>query len=88
VALTFDLDFDCSRRSPYSESLCVTPLLLLKLPVLFILRDDIQEAAGAHQLCAGQLSGVEAAVHTVRRVFEGENTEAVLIVDASNAFNH
>jgi len=55
--------------------------------VLFILRDDIQEAAGARQLCAGQLSGVEAAVHAVRKVFEDENTEAVLLVDASNAFN-
>jgi len=54
---------------------------------LFILRDDIQEAAGTHQLRAGQLSGVEAVVHAVRRAFEDENTEAVLLVDASNAFN-
>ena len=55
--------------------------------VLVILRDDIQEAAGSHQLCAGQLSGAEAAVHAVRRVFEEGSTEAVLLVDASNAFN-
>ena len=55
--------------------------------VLFILLDDIQEAAGAHQLCAGQLSGVEAAVHAVRNVFDDGNTEAVLLVNASNAFN-
>ncbi|XP_065902627.1 uncharacterized protein [Dysidea avara] len=55
--------------------------------VLVILRDDIQEAAGSHQLCAGQLSGAEAAVHAVRKVFEEGSTEAVLLVDASNAFN-
>jgi len=55
--------------------------------VLFILRDNIQEAAGARQLCAGQLSGVEVAVHAVQKVFEDENTEAVLLVDTSNAFN-
>ena len=54
---------------------------------MVILRDDIQEAAGSHQLCAGQLSGAEAAVHAVRKVFEEGSTEAVLLVDASNAFN-
>ena len=55
--------------------------------VLVILWDDIQEAAGSHQLCAGKLSGAEAAVHAVRKVFEEGSTEAVLLVDASNAFN-
>ena len=54
---------------------------------LFILRDDIQETAGARQLCAGQLSGIEAAVHAVRNVFDSGNTEAVLLVDASSVFN-
>ena len=55
--------------------------------VLVILQDDIQEAAGSHQPCAGKLSGAEAAVHAVRRVFEEGSTEAVLLVDDSNAFN-
>ena len=55
--------------------------------VLVILRDDIQEAAGSHKLCAGQLSGAEAAVHAVRKVSEEGSTEAVLLVDVYNAFN-
>ena len=33
------------------------------------------------------ISGIEAAVHTVRSVFEYHESEAVLLVDASNAFN-
>ena len=55
--------------------------------VLRILRDDIQDAAGSVQLCAGQISGCEAAVHTVREGFARDDTEAILLVDASNAFN-
>ncbi len=54
---------------------------------LNIIRGDIQEAAGSLQLCAGQLSGIEAAVHAVRKLFQRTETEAVLLVDASNAFN-
>ncbi len=48
---------------------------------------DIQDAAGSLQLCAGQIAGAEAAVHATRESFLNENTEAVLLVDASNAFN-
>lgn len=42
------------------------------------------DAAGS---LAGQISGTEAAVHVVRESFLQEDTEAVLLVDASNAFN-
>ena len=55
--------------------------------VLFIAGSDIQDAAGCLQLCGGQTSGIEAAVHATRSAFESENVEAVLLVDASNAFN-
>ena len=55
--------------------------------VLFFLRDDILQAAGAFQLCVGQFSGAEAAVYAVWETFERVNTEVVLLVDTSNAFN-
>ena len=48
---------------------------------------DVQEVAGSLQLCAGQIAGTEAAVHAVRSSFDSENCEALLLVDASNAFN-
>ena len=54
---------------------------------LYILRDDIQAAAGLCQLYAGQIAGVEAAVHAVRSSFDFDDPEGVLFVDASNAFN-
>ena len=46
---------------------------------LFTIRPDVQAATGCIQLCGGQISGIEAAVHAAN--------EAVLLVDASNAFN-
>ena len=49
---------------------------------------EIQRVAGTSnsQLCAGQKSGCEAAVHAMQQLFDGDG-EAVLLVDASNAFN-
>ena len=55
--------------------------------VLSIVKLDVLEAAGCLQLCAGQDAGNEAAVHAMRAIFCDNSTEAVLLVDASNAFN-
>ena len=49
--------------------------------------NDVQRIAGSLQLCAGQEAACEAGVHAMRSVFEDEGTEAILLVDASNAFN-
>ena len=38
-------------------------------------------------MCGGQISGIEAAVHAVRTAFDSSDSEAVLLVDATNAFN-
>ena len=56
--------------------------------VLSVLKFDILEAASSLQLCAGQDAGNEVAVHAMREVFGDSLTEAVLLVDASNAFNN
>ena len=55
--------------------------------ILSIVRQDILDATGSLQLCAGQTSGTESAVHAARALFQQADTEAVLLVDASNAFN-
>ena len=55
--------------------------------ILLITRGDIQDAAGSLNLCAGQCAGAEAVVHAMRESFNSPETEAVLLVDASNAFN-
>ena len=51
------------------------------------LKHDIQIAAGPLQVTTGVKSGAEAAIHAMRTIFEDEQCEAVILVDASNAFN-
>ena len=55
--------------------------------VMKLLKRDVLKATGSLQLCAGQDAGSEAAIQVVYEMFNKETTEAVLMVDASNAFN-
>ena len=48
---------------------------------------DILPVIGDQQLCVSQIAGCEAAIHTLTDIFEKDECEAVLFVDASNAFN-
>ena len=45
------------------------------------------EVAGPPQLCAVQPSGCKAAIHAIRAVCDSTDAEAVVQVDATNAFN-
>ena len=51
------------------------------------IKPDLAESAGSLQLCVGQKAGCEAAAHAMRDIFAEEDTDAVLLIDASNAFN-
>ena len=53
----------------------------------WVLKDVIQETTGPLQVCTGLKSGGEAAIHFIREQFEADSAEAVILVDASNAFN-
>ena len=52
----------------------------------WILKDDIQESAGPLQIMTRLKARAEAAIHSVWLVFEDPSTEAVILVDANNAF--
>ena len=55
--------------------------------ILAVIGPDVQRVTGALQVCTGQHGGCEAAVHAMSLVFQDPTTEAVLLVDATNAFN-
>ena len=50
-------------------------------------KPDLQLAVGPLQLCAGLPSGCEASVHAMKTIFEEDDSEGMIFVDASNAFN-
>ena len=55
--------------------------------IRWVMKKDIQEAAGPLQMGIGLQSGAEAAIHTIKEIFDCKETDAVILVDASNAFN-
>ena len=55
--------------------------------VMKVIKPDVIDASGSLQACAGLKSGNEAAVHAMHSIFEADETDAILLIDASNAFN-
>ena len=86
--------FVACRLIPLNKCPGVRPIGVGEIPrriiakaILKIIGNDVEEAAGPLQLCAGQDGGCEAVVHAMRNIFQASETEAVLLVDATNAFN-
>ena len=48
---------------------------------------DLLTIGNATQLCLGQKCGIEHAIHLLRETYQQPETEAILPIDASNAFN-
>ena len=67
--------------------ICEVPRRIIAKAILSITKQDVLDATGLKQLCAGQVAGVESAIHVVRQCFDDDKTGGVLLVDASNAFN-
>ena len=56
--------------------------------VSWVFKDDVMNTVGPLQVAAGMKSGSESAIHAIKEMFdEGDDGDAVILVDASNAFN-
>ena len=55
--------------------------------VVSTIREDITKSVGSLQICGGQEAGSEAAIHAMHEIFKKQDTEAVLLIDVTNAFN-
>ena len=60
---------------------------ILGKAVTSILKKDVQVSVGNLQLCGGHVGGCEVGVHAVVDMFNDDDTEGVIQIDASNAFN-
>ena len=49
--------------------------------VVWQLKEDIKEAAGPLQTCAGHPAGAEAAIHVMQTIFNDETTDAIILID-------
>ena len=55
--------------------------------VISTFSEDVTTASSDAQMC-GRSSGSETDTHAMRRMFQHENSDAVILVDAANAFNN
>ena len=60
--------------------------MIIAKSILKVVENDVQQAAGPLQVCAGHEAGCEAAIHAMKEIMSSDETQAVLLVDASNAF--
>ena len=55
--------------------------------VMRIIESDVLSAIAPYQLCISIPSACEVGAHVMRRLFDQDNVQGILFVDASNAFN-
>ena len=86
--------FTTSRLIPLNKNPGVHPIgvseVLCRIAgkvVMYIAKKDVKDAAGSLRVCAVQEAGSEVAIHAIYNVHQQDETEAVLLVDAHNAFN-
>ena len=81
-------------KNPGGEELQIRPIgvgevlrRIIGKTISWSLSQDIQEAAGPLQVATGLKGGAEAAIHAMKTIFHNEASDAVILVDAENAFN-
>ena len=51
------------------------------------IKSDIEDACDPIQVCGSHSAGAEAAIYPMTAIFQADETETVILVDAANAFN-
>ena len=87
--------YNSSRLIPLDKAPGIRPIgigetlrRIIGKSIMTLLKYDITESAGPLQVCAGQEGGCEAAIHAMKKAFKTNECDAVLLVDATNAFNN
>ena len=84
----------CRRLIPLDKNPGLRPIVVREIlrritgkVIVSVVKKEVISSMGSLQVCAGQEAGSEAAIHAMEKIFKEESTEAVLLVDAANAFN-
>ena len=86
--------FTAGRLVPLDKKPGVRPIAIGEVArrivgkaTMHLVKPDLIDATVPLQTCAGVPGGIEASIHAMRKIFEDPETEGILLVDASNAFN-
>ena len=61
--------------------------IIIGKALMQVTNPELVNATESIQVCSGLPGEVEAAIHALRRLYEDNDTEAIILVDADNAFN-
>ena len=82
------------NKSPGDAELQVRPIgvgevmrRIVGKTISWCLGEEIKQAAGPLQVSSGLKGGAEAAIHAMKLIFDKEGSDAIILVDAANAFN-
>ena len=87
--------FTACRLIPIDKNPGVRPIGICEIirrvigkAILRVIKTKVISAAGPLQLCTGQRVGCESAIRAMRSVFDSDENDAIILVDAANAFNN
>ena len=80
------------RLIPLDKNPCIRPIRdvlrrIVDKCIVCVLQEVIQLSAGPLQTVTGLQCGAKKAIHSIRCMFKDDRTDAVILVDAKNAFN-
>ena len=85
----FSLSANTFRQNPRICPIGIGEVLrgIVGNAILSVIKPEVISSVGNLQPCGGREGGCEAAVHAMKDIFNAQSTDAVLLVDADNAFN-
>ena len=76
-------------KNPGIRPICIGEVIrrLIGRTITKCLKSELMVIGSNYQLCLGQKCGIEYAIHTLRKQYEKTDSDAILLIDAENAFN-
>ena len=80
---------DTSGKNPGVRPIGISEVLrrIIGKTITQCIKSDLKNLGKNFQLCLGQKCGIEYAIHSLSNEYEKPETDAILLIDAENAFN-